>query len=222
MFRMGCKCFIQESIDDCVPMAMFLGARPKSLYFVFHAWLATMTTASPATPLLSVWTGPSLRFDLMSECKQSLARSCRIFFPKHCPNGPVETPVYMPVGTQGTVKGVTVTQLEKMDCRILLGNTYHLGHRPGPEVISKVSLVPWNSCTLNIIESEGPMPSDITVNLIYNCNFRFNSVWNIWLNFLSNSYNRPWVVFLRQSVRHSFGYTFFIHMVEPEPLQVAS
>ncbi|VDQ10282.1 unnamed protein product [Trichobilharzia regenti] len=55
----------------------------------------------------------------------------------HCPNGPVETPVFMPVGTQGSMKGITVEQLQKLDCRILLGNTYHLGHRPGPEILRK-------------------------------------------------------------------------------------
>lgn len=44
----------------------------------------------------------------------------------------------MPVGTQGSVKGITVEQLEALDCRILLGNTYHLGHRPGPDLLTKV------------------------------------------------------------------------------------
>jgi len=36
----------------------------------------------------------------------------------------------MPVGTQGTLKGITVDQLEDLDCQICLGNTYHLGMRP--------------------------------------------------------------------------------------------
>jgi tRNA-guanine family transglycosylase len=36
----------------------------------------------------------------------------------------------MPVGTQGTMKGLTSEQLEDLDCKILLGNTYHLGLRP--------------------------------------------------------------------------------------------
>jgi len=36
----------------------------------------------------------------------------------------------MPVGTQGTMKGVTTDQLKDLNCEILLGNTYHLGHRP--------------------------------------------------------------------------------------------
>ncbi|KAL5108174.1 Queuine tRNA-ribosyltransferase catalytic subunit 1 [Taenia crassiceps] len=88
-------------------------------------------------PLLSVWTGPSLRFDLVFECSTTRARMCRLFFPSHCPAGPVETPVYMPVGTQGTIKGVTVEQLEAIDCRLLLGNAYHLGHRPGPETLTR-------------------------------------------------------------------------------------
>ena len=45
------------------------------------------------------------------------------------PHATVETPVFMPVGTQGTLKGLLTEQLEKMDCRIMLGNTYHLGNR---------------------------------------------------------------------------------------------
>lgn len=48
----------------------------------------------------------------------------------------IETPVFMPVGTQGTVKGVRYEFLEdEMDARIILGNTYHLWLRPGVEVI---------------------------------------------------------------------------------------
>ena len=42
----------------------------------------------------------------------------------------VLTPVFMPVGTQGTMKGITTAQLAELDCRIMLGNTYHLGLRP--------------------------------------------------------------------------------------------
>ncbi|XP_070532409.1 queuine tRNA-ribosyltransferase catalytic subunit 1-like isoform X2 [Ptychodera flava] len=43
----------------------------------------------------------------------------------------------MPVGTQGTMKGMTTKQLEELDCQIILGNTYHLGARPGPELLEK-------------------------------------------------------------------------------------
>src|SRR5688500_10984265 len=48
----------------------------------------------------------------------------------------IETPVFMPVGTQGTIKGVRFEWLEEeFDARIILGNTYHLFLRPGPDVI---------------------------------------------------------------------------------------
>ncbi len=51
----------------------------------------------------------------------------------------IETPVFMPVGTQGTVKGVRFEWLEEeMDARIILGNTYHLFLRPGVEIIRAV------------------------------------------------------------------------------------
>src|SRR5215210_3545244 len=51
--------------------------------------------------------------------------------------GPVETPVFMPVGTLGTVKGTRFEALEstELDARIILGNTYHLWLRPGAETI---------------------------------------------------------------------------------------
>ena len=48
----------------------------------------------------------------------------------------VPTPVFMPVGTQGTVKGLTAAELEATGCRLCLGNTYHLGHRPGAERVA--------------------------------------------------------------------------------------
>ena len=50
-------------------------------------------------------------------------------------HGTVETPVFMPVGTQGTVKGVTAPQLTDLGAQIILGNTYHLYLRPGMEVV---------------------------------------------------------------------------------------
>ena len=53
----------------------------------------------------------------------------------HTPHGEVETPVFMPVGTQGTVKTLSQEDLEALDARILLGNTYHLFLRPGTNLI---------------------------------------------------------------------------------------
>jgi queuine tRNA-ribosyltransferase len=54
------------------------------------------------------------------------------------PRGRIETPIFMPVGTAGTVKGLAVGELEAppLDAHIILGNTYHLSLRPGMDVVS--------------------------------------------------------------------------------------
>src|SRR5580704_3404422 len=54
------------------------------------------------------------------------------------PHGPVETPVFMPVGTQATVKGLTPEMVRDAGAQILLGNTYHLALRPGDELIAEL------------------------------------------------------------------------------------
>src|SRR6266550_8489661 len=53
-------------------------------------------------------------------------------------HGEVETPCFMPVGTQGTVKAMLPRDLHEIGCRILLGNTYHLYLRPGHELIRRL------------------------------------------------------------------------------------
>jgi queuine tRNA-ribosyltransferase len=53
-------------------------------------------------------------------------------------HGEVETPVFMPVGTQATVKALSSDDLEALGARIILGNTYHLALRPGPDLIAKL------------------------------------------------------------------------------------
>jgi queuine tRNA-ribosyltransferase len=53
-------------------------------------------------------------------------------------HGVIETPVFMPVGTQATVKGLTPEQLKSAGAQIILGNTYHLTLRPGDEVIAEL------------------------------------------------------------------------------------
>ena len=55
----------------------------------------------------------------------------------HTAHGPVATPVFMPVGTQATVKAMTPAELVALDYQIILGNTYHLFVRPGVEVIER-------------------------------------------------------------------------------------
>jgi queuine tRNA-ribosyltransferase len=54
------------------------------------------------------------------------------------PHGTIETPVFMPVGTQATVKGLTPQHLLDVDAQIILGNTYHLALRPTAELIAEV------------------------------------------------------------------------------------
>ena len=69
---------------------------------------------------------------MVAECPQTRARAGLL----HTPHGVVETPVFMPVGTQGTVKGLTQRDLaEELGVAILLANTYHLYLRPGHELI---------------------------------------------------------------------------------------
>jgi queuine tRNA-ribosyltransferase len=53
------------------------------------------------------------------------------------PHGDIETPVFMPVGTQGAVKAVTPRDLEEAGASVILGNTYHLSLRPGDELIAR-------------------------------------------------------------------------------------
>jgi queuine tRNA-ribosyltransferase len=74
-----------------------------------------------------------LIFALDAEAAGSKARAGR-FTTLH---GEVPTPVFMPVGTQATVKGLTVDQLAAAGARVLLANTYHLLLRPGPEVFRR-------------------------------------------------------------------------------------
>nr|ACO10794.1 Probable queuine tRNA-ribosyltransferase [Caligus rogercresseyi] len=73
----------------------------------------------------------ALSLKVLAECSVSKARASVLSLP----HADVLTPVFMPVGTQGTLKGLLPVQLEKMDCRIILGNTYHLGNRPGIETL---------------------------------------------------------------------------------------
>ena len=71
----------------------------------------------------------SLRFELLAT--EGRARRARLTLN----HGAVETPVFMPVGTYGTVKGVLPRDLEVMGAQIILGNTFHLWLRPGLEVL---------------------------------------------------------------------------------------
>ena len=52
-------------------------------------------------------------------------------------NGDVKTPVFMPVGTYGAVKGITTNVLSEVKAQIILGNTFHLWLRPGVDIVDK-------------------------------------------------------------------------------------
>lgn len=72
-------------------------------------------------------------FETTHICKQSGARTGIL----HTPHGDIETPIYMPVGTQATVKSLTSDDLYNLDAQIILANTYHLHLRPGDELVKK-------------------------------------------------------------------------------------
>ena len=70
-------------------------------------------------------------FELLAQDTTTSARRGRF----HTAHGPVETPVFMPVGTKATVKGVTTPQLRELGAQVLLANTYHLFLRPGSDIV---------------------------------------------------------------------------------------
>ncbi len=70
-------------------------------------------------------------FELLATDSQTKARLGRLTTAR----GIIETPIFMPVGTQGTVKAVSPDELRKMRAQVILGNTYHLFVRPGMEVM---------------------------------------------------------------------------------------
>src|SRR5829696_781717 len=74
----------------------------------------------------------SIQFTLLA--RDGAARLARLL----TPHGAVDTPVFMPVGTQATVEGLTPAQLAEAGARFVLGNTYHLTLRPGDELIAEM------------------------------------------------------------------------------------
>jgi queuine tRNA-ribosyltransferase len=76
-----------------------------------------------------------ITFTLQAQCPETGARAGIL----HTPHGDIETPVFMPVGTQATVKGLSQRDLwDDLRAKIILGNTYHLFLRPGHESIRKM------------------------------------------------------------------------------------
>ncbi|KAK4498860.1 hypothetical protein PRZ48_009370 [Zasmidium cellare] len=73
----------------------------------------------------------ALTFELASRCSTTKARAATL----HLPHGPVQLPMFMPVATQASLKGLTPKQLEETSCRLCLNNTYHLGLKPGQKTL---------------------------------------------------------------------------------------
>ncbi len=73
------------------------------------------------------------KYETTHVCKQSGARIGKFT----TPHGVIETPVFMPVGTQATVKSLTPEELKEVNAQIILSNTYHLHLRPGEDIVEK-------------------------------------------------------------------------------------
>lgn len=78
-------------------------------------------------------TQPPIRYELIKTCKQTGARLGIV----HTPHGSFETPTFMPVGTQATVKAMSPEELKEMNAGIILSNTYHLWLRPGNDIVKE-------------------------------------------------------------------------------------
>ena len=82
---------------------------------------------------MASWLNALLMFELLTTDTSSAARLGRLT----TTHGVIQTPVFMPVGTQGSVKALDPRELDEMNTEIILGNTYHLNIRPGLEIITE-------------------------------------------------------------------------------------
>lgn len=76
---------------------------------------------------------PAIVYELIKTCKQTGARLGRV----HTPHGSFDTPAFMPVGTQATVKGMSPRELKEIEAQIILSNTYHMYMRPGEDIVKE-------------------------------------------------------------------------------------
>ncbi|HOM44006.1 MAG TPA: tRNA-guanine transglycosylase, partial [Bacillota bacterium] len=75
----------------------------------------------------------TIKYELIKEDKRTGARLGKL----HTPHGVIDTPVFMPVGTQATVKAMSPLELKETGAQIILSNTYHLYIRPGHKLVEK-------------------------------------------------------------------------------------
>ena len=91
-------------------------------------------------------------FDCACEAQSGHARALSY----ETAHGTFRTPMFMPVGTSASVKGVTVGQLRDLDAQVVLANTYHLSLRPGADVVAEAGGVH------AFMHYDGPMPVSYT------------------------------------------------------------
>src|SRR4029079_16478512 len=77
---------------------------------------------------------PAVTFRTLARDPATAARAGRL----ETPHGVVDTPAFMPVGTQATVKGLTPDQIKETGTQMVLANTYHLALRPGEDVVAEL------------------------------------------------------------------------------------
>lgn len=101
-----------------------------------------------AHKLLNERNNVMFKYELIKKDSKTGARRGRI----HTPHGIIETPVFMPVGTQATVKTMTPHELKDIGAKIILSNTYHLYLRPGHELVREAgglhSFMNWDGAIL--------------------------------------------------------------------------
>ncbi len=102
----------------------------------------TLDTNAKSKPQTN--TPTQFEFDIKTTDPNSKARLCTL----QTPHGAIETPIFMPVGTHATVKGILPSQLEEIKAQIILANTYHLYLRPGADLIEQAgglhAFMNWN------------------------------------------------------------------------------
>ncbi|KAL2370520.1 hypothetical protein RJZ57_005052 [Blastomyces gilchristii] len=123
------------------------GPRIASVTHSAAAMSATTIIPGAKKPMPS-----ALTFNLAAKCSTTKARASTL----HLPHGPVQLPIFMPVATQASLKGLTPDQLAQTGCKLCLNNTYHLGLKPGQTVLDEVggahAFQGWNG---NILTDSG-------------------------------------------------------------------
>lgn len=107
--------------------------------YIINGWITIPLEANPSTrevfpsPPVSFTIPPmSLTFEILHRDASCSARLGKVT----TAHGSFDTPAFMAVGTRGSVKGLTPTMLRECGCQMILGNTYHLLLRPGPETVA--------------------------------------------------------------------------------------